>query len=82
MADQSYLVKIGLIMHNKCSQADIGHDHVNRCKTEQRTRTNLAHSHKQMAKRMHPIEDSTFVPGKRARNGVQIYYCRVSICVL
>ena len=25
MADQSYLVNIVLIMHNKCSQADIAH---------------------------------------------------------
>ena len=26
MADKSYLVKIVLIMHNKCSQADIAHN--------------------------------------------------------
>ena len=40
MADQSYLAKIVLIVHNKCSQADIAHNYVNRSKAEQRTRTN------------------------------------------
>ena len=30
MADQSFLVKLVLIMHNKCSQAHIAHNSVNR----------------------------------------------------
>ena len=40
MADQSYLVKIVIIMHNKCSQADIVHKSVNRSNNEQRTGSN------------------------------------------
>ena len=40
IADQSYLVKIVLIERNKCSQADIAHNSVNRSHPEQRTRTN------------------------------------------
>ena len=55
MADESYLVKIVLIMHNKCSRADIAHNFVNRTKAEQSSRTNIAHSNKQMAVRKHPI---------------------------
>ena len=55
MADQSYFAKIILILHNRYSQADIAHNYVNRSKAEQRTRTNLAHSNKQMAERKHPI---------------------------
>ena len=55
MADQSYLVKIVLIIHNKCSQADIAHNTVNRSKAEQHTQTNLAHSKEQMVERKHPI---------------------------
>ena len=55
MAEQSYFVKIVLIMHNKCSQADIAHNYVNRSKAEQRSRINLAHSNKQMAERKYPI---------------------------
>ena len=39
-ADQSYLVKIFLIMHNKCSQAYIAHNSVNRSHAEQCARTN------------------------------------------
>ena len=39
-ADQSYLVKLVLIMHNKCSQADIAHNSVNHSHAVQRTRTN------------------------------------------
>ena len=42
-------------MRTKCSQADIAHNYVNRSKDEQRTRTNVAHSNKQMAERKHPI---------------------------
>ena len=34
-SDQSYLVKIVLIMHNKCSQADITHNSVNCSHAEQ-----------------------------------------------
>ena len=37
------MVKIVLIMHNKCSQADIAYTYVNRSKAQLRTRTNLAH---------------------------------------
>ena len=37
MADQSFLVKIVLIMHNKCSQADIAHNYVYFSEAEQRT---------------------------------------------
>ena len=48
MADQSYSVKIVLIMHNKCSWADIAHNYVNCSTAEQRTQTNLAHSNKRM----------------------------------
>ena len=55
MSDRSYLVKIVFIMHNKCSQADIAHNTVNRSKAEQHTRTNLAHLKKQMVERKHPI---------------------------
>ena len=54
ITDQSYLVKIVLNMHNKCSQTDIGHNYVNRSKAEQRTRTNLGNSNKQMDERKHP----------------------------
>ena len=39
MADQSYLVKIVVIIHNECSHADIAHHYVNRAKAEQHTRT-------------------------------------------
>ena len=49
MADQSYLVKIVLIMHNKCSHADIAHNSVNRSDAKQCTRNKLAQSNKQMA---------------------------------
>ena len=35
--DQSYFVKIVIIMHNKCSQADIAHNCVNRSHTEHHT---------------------------------------------
>ena len=42
-ADEPFYVKIVLIVHNKCSQADIAHNYVSRSKVEQRTRTNLAH---------------------------------------
>ena len=38
--DQSYLAKIVLIMHNKCSQADLAQNSVNLSHAEQRTRTN------------------------------------------
>ena len=55
MADQSYLVKIVIIMHNKCSQADLALSYVNRSKAELRTRTNLAHSNTPMAERKHPL---------------------------
>ena len=37
MADQSYFVKIVLIVHHKSSQADIAHNSVNRSNNEQRT---------------------------------------------
>ena len=47
MADQSCLVKIVLIMHNKCSKAGIAHNFANRSTAEQRTLTNLAHSNQQ-----------------------------------
>ena len=40
MADQSYLVKIVLIMHHKSLQADIAPNSVNRSNNEQRNRTN------------------------------------------
>ena len=40
MADQSHLVKIVVIMHNKCSQADTAHNSVKRSHNEQRTQTN------------------------------------------
>ena len=40
MADQSYLVKINLIRHNKCSQSDIAHNSVNCSKNKQCTQTN------------------------------------------
>ena len=33
-AGQSYLVKIGLVMHNKCLQTDIAHNSVNRSPAE------------------------------------------------
>ena len=39
-ADESYLVKIGLIMHHKSLQTDIAHNSVNRSRAEQYTRTN------------------------------------------
>ena len=39
-ADQSYLVKTVLIMHNKYPQADIAHNYVNRSHPEQHTQTN------------------------------------------
>ena len=51
MTDQSYFANIVLIMHNKCSQANIARNCVNLSKALQRTRTNLAHSNKQMAER-------------------------------
>ena len=38
-ADPSYLVRIVLIMHIKCSQADIAHNYVNRKHPEQHIRT-------------------------------------------
>ena len=38
--NQSYLVKIVLIMYNKCSQADIAHNFVNRSHAAQRNCTN------------------------------------------
>ena len=38
IANQSYLVKIVLIMHNKCSHTDIEHNSVNSSHAEQRTR--------------------------------------------
>ena len=56
MADQSYLIKIFLIVHHKYSQADIANYTVNRSKAEQRTRTNLSHSDKLKAQRKHPID--------------------------
>ena len=56
VVDQSYLVKIVLIINNKCSQSGIAHVYANRSKAEQRTRTNLAHSNKQMAERKHPTD--------------------------
>ena len=37
MADQSYIVKMFLIMHHKCLQADIAHNSVIRSSEEQRT---------------------------------------------
>ena len=40
MADKPYLVKIVLIMHNKCSLTDIAHNSANHSHAEQRTRTN------------------------------------------
>ena len=40
IADQSYLVKIVLILHHKCSQADIAHNSVNRSHSEQCSGTN------------------------------------------
>ena len=40
MADHSYLVKIVLIIHHKCSQADITYNSVIRAHTEQWSRTN------------------------------------------
>ena len=49
MADQSCLIKIVLIMQNRCSKAYPAKRYFNR------TRTNLAHSHKQMAERKYPI---------------------------
>ena len=41
-ADQSYLIKIVRIMHNKiiCSQTEIAHSFVNRSHPEQHTGTN------------------------------------------
>ena len=42
-------------MQTKCSLADIAHTYVNRSKAEQRIRTNLAHSNKQMDKRNNSI---------------------------
>ena len=56
MADQSYFVKIFLIILNECSYADIAQNDLNLSEAEQRTRTNLAHSKKQMAKRKHHIQ--------------------------
>ena len=56
MAEQSYLVKIVLIMHNKYSQAYIARNSVNRSKAKRLTRTNLTHSNKQLAERKHPID--------------------------
>ena len=41
MAEQSYFVKIVLIIHNKRSQADIAHNSLNRSNNEQPTRTNI-----------------------------------------
>ena len=35
IANQSYLLKIFLIMHHKCAQADIAHNSVNRSNNEQ-----------------------------------------------
>ena len=49
MADQSCLLKIVLIMQNRCSKAYPAKRYFNR------TRTNLAHSNKQMAERKYPI---------------------------
>ena len=40
MADQSYLVKIVLIVDNKCSYGDIAHNSVNCSNAKQHTRTN------------------------------------------
>ena len=40
MTDQLYLIKYVLIMHNKCSQADIAHNYDNCSHNEQRTLTN------------------------------------------
>ena len=37
--DESYLIKIVLIMHNKCSEADTSHNSVTRSHAEQRTQT-------------------------------------------
>ena len=37
VADQSYLVKIVIIVQNKCSQADMRHNSVNRSHNEQLT---------------------------------------------
>ena len=52
MTDQSYFANIVLIMRNKCSLADIiDRNCVNLSKALQRTRTNLAHSNKQMTGR-------------------------------
>ena len=53
MADQSYLDKIILTMHNKCSDADIAGNSVNHSNNEQRYSNKLAHSNKQMAARKH-----------------------------
>ena len=39
MADESYFVKIVLIIHHKCSQTDTAHNSVNRSDNEQRTLT-------------------------------------------
>ena len=57
MADQLYLVKIVLITHSKCSLAGIAGIYFNRFKAARRNRTNLGHSHKQMAERKHPFEE-------------------------
>ena len=51
-------------MHRKCSQADIAHNSVNRSKAEQRTRTNISHSNKQMAERKLPILEEISVSKK------------------
>ena len=40
IAGQSHLVKIIVILHNKCSLADIAHNSCNRSHPEQHTRTN------------------------------------------
>ena len=40
MAHQSYFVKIVLIMHNKCSPANIAHNSVNRSHHERHSQTN------------------------------------------
>ena len=37
MVVQSYLIKIVLIVHNKCSHADIAHNSVNHSYAEQHT---------------------------------------------